>query len=181
MSSLSLYRLAGLAAILAGIAYFLDTAFDYLLPNNVLGIGIFVSLFGLHGLTGAFLYQREVGGRLNVIGYAVNFTGLAALIGLVFTNNFILPNLETAVIQELFSGPLLPIFITVGATYLLGALLFSVALWRGNIFSKIAITLYAVGSIPVALQNVFPAIIVTIGGMMVGLGIAWFGSQLWRG
>ena len=88
MSSSSLYRLAGLAAILAGIAYFLDTAVDYLLPNNVLGIGIFVSLFGLHGLTGAFLYQREVGGRLNVIGYAVNFTGLAALIGLGLYQQF---------------------------------------------------------------------------------------------
>lgn len=181
MSTTTLYRLAGLAAILAGIAYLSDTALDYLQPQNTLGVGIFVSLFGLYGLAGLFSFQREQGGYLNLVGYVLNSTGLAALIGVVFTNNFILPNLETAVIQELFAGPLLPIFITIGVIYLIGVLLFSAALWRANLFSKYAIGLYALGSIPAALPNVFPAIIVTIGGILVSIGIAWLGTQLWRG
>lgn len=180
MTSSKLYQLSGLAAILAGLAFIADTLLDILLPGNTLGIGIFVSLFGLHGLTGLFLFQREKGGWLNVIGYFLNFTGLAALIGIAFANNFIFSRLDTAVIQELFRGSLLPVFISVGVIYLIGVWVFSGALWRGHHFARWAIAIYALGSIPVAMPNVFPAIMTNIGGFMVGLSIAWLGWQLWQ-
>lgn len=180
MSSAKLYQLSGLAAILAGLAFISDTLLDVALPANTLGVGIFVSLFGLHGLTGLFLYQREKGGWLNVTGYFLNFTGLAALIGIAFANNFIFSRLDTAVIQELFSGPLLGLFIAVGVIYLVGALLFSTALWRVNYFSRVIIFLYAVSSVPVAMPNVFPTVLTHIGGILLGLSIAWLGWQLWQ-
>ena len=178
MAPAKLYQLSGLAAILAGISFITDTLLDLFFPGNGLGIGIFVSLLGLHGLTGLFLFQREKGGMLNLVGYFLNFTGLAALIGIAFANNFILSQLQTAVIQELFSGSLLIIFISIGITYLMGALLFSTALWRSHQFSRTAIAGYALGSIPVAMPNVFPIIVTSIGGILVGLSIGWLGWQL---
>lgn len=180
MNSTNLLRLSGISAILAGIAYILDTIFDFAFPDNMLGIGIFVSLFGLYGLAGLFVRQRAEGGWLNLIGYVLNSMGLAALIGVVFTNNFVVSALEKDVVEDLFSGSLLIAFISVGVIYLLGVLVFGMALWRGGVFSKSAIVLYIMGSIPVALPPVFPEAVVSLGGIMVALGIMWLGVQLWQ-
>ncbi len=181
MPSTTLYRLSGLAAILAGLAYVADTALDWLWPGNVLGIGLWVSILGLHGLTGLFLRQRQPGGALNVMGYFLNFTGLAALIGVAFANNFIVPRLDTAVTQVVFTGSTLAAFIIVGVVFLIGVFVFGAALWRTGIFSRVAVGLYMLGSIPVALPPVFPESVVTVGGLLVSLSIIWFGGQLWQG
>lgn len=181
MSSVTLFRLSGLAAILAGLAYISDTVLDWLWPGNVWGVGLLVSLLGLHGLTGLFLRQQEEGGVLNLVGYFLNFTGLAALIGVVFANNFIVPRLDTAVAEAVFTGSTLFAFIAVGILFLVGVWTFSVALWRVGLFSRAAIGVYALGAVPVALPPVFPDTAVTVGGLLVGIGIIWLGGQLWRG
>ena len=180
MKSSTLFQLSGVAAIIAGVAYLTDTILDFTHPGNLLGVGLWVSLFGLHGLTGLFLRQREPGGILNIIGYILNFTGLSALIGVVFVNNFIVPKLDAGINQALFSGPTLAAFITVGVVYLSGVLVFGTAIWRNGIFSRPATALYMLGSIPVALPPVFSAHIVTIGGVLISVSLIWFGCQLWQ-
>ena len=166
---------------MAGLAYIIDTGLDWFLPGNILGVGLWVSIFGLHALTGAILRQREQSGVLNVVGYFLNFTGLAMLIGVVFTNNFIVPRLDTAVVEALFTGPTLAAFIAIGVVFLVGVWVFSAALWRGGIFSRVAIGLYALGAVPVALPPVFPQAAVTTGGLLISAALIWFGVQLRQG
>ncbi|MEM7331736.1 MAG: hypothetical protein AAF490_06570 [Chloroflexota bacterium] len=172
------FFLSGIACIAAGVFFIADTVADFIIPNNSFGLGIWVSFLGLHGLTALYFLQREHGGYLNLAGYLLNFTGLAGLIGVGFVNNFILPNIETSVTQQLLSGPLLPIFITVGVVYLTGALLFGVAIWRGRIIKPYAAILYMLGSIPVALPPVFPELIVIGGVIFLAISLVLFGIQI---
>ncbi|GAB5489197.1 MAG: hypothetical protein Pars2KO_27670 [Parasphingorhabdus sp.] len=180
MDSTTLYRLSGYASLIASLAYLSDTALDFLLPGNPFGVGILVSLFALFGLNGIFLKHREQGGWFDLIAYLVNHLGLTALVGIVFVNNFIFPVLQPDVVKSIMSGPALGLFIAIGTTYLVGAILFGLSVWLRKVFSRPAALLYMAGSIPVALPPLFPENIVSLGGVLIAIALMWWGYELTR-
>ncbi len=174
-----LYRMGGLALILSGAAYLLDTGLDALYPGNMFGVGILVSLLGLFGMTAIFFYQYENSKILSFSAYILNFVGLSGLVAIAFFNNLVKPKLAPEVVQEILSGEALIFFALVGFVFLAGALLMGVAVWIAGKLPKSGAVIYALGAIPVALPPFFPNFAIELGGVAIAAAlILWGGSLL---
>lgn len=173
-----LLRLSGLSLLLSGCLYIADTIADFLVPGNTYGIGIFVSLTGLYGVAGLFFRQRDKATPWDLSAYVLFSTGLAALIGIAFANNFILPKLETPVLGSIMGGATLAAFITVGVVYLVGALGFALSIWRLGVSARMPCLLVALGSIPVSMPPLFPAYAVETGGLLISIAMLLWGREL---
>src|SRR5262245_54666436 len=98
----NLYRIAAYGLLLSGILIILKkTAIELLLPFNVItySAGTFAAALGLFGLTAIYLYQREEGGSLGLVGYLINWFGLALACGIEYMKNGIFPLLEPSALQ----------------------------------------------------------------------------------
>ena len=105
----NLYRLSAWAAILSGLLIISKKlVVELLLPLNPAtnAVGSFGLLLGLFTLTGVYLYQREASGRLGLIGYLVNWFGLAFVSGVDYTKLYILPYLSKSELQALLAKAL---------------------------------------------------------------------------
>lgn len=178
MSNSVLYRLGGIALILAGLAYITDTVIDFLLPENMYGVGMLVSLLGLYGMTALFLFQNEKGGVVGLLAYIFNFTGLSGLVAIAFFNNLVKNKLEPDVIKLILSGEALAFFIAVGVVFLIGALLMGVTIWRVGKLPKVGALFYVAGAVPVAIPPLFPKLAVEAGGIGISLALIIWGSSL---
>lgn len=179
MSFLNLFRLSSVAGLLSSLAIITDN----LLPegNAYNWVGVLSPVFGLLALTGLYLWQRESSGKLGVLGYTVNLLGMGLFVGLAFANAFMLPYLSGTVLKELFAGPTRWAFVAGGSIFLVGVILFGLATIKARTYPRLAAVLYMVGFIPISLQPLFPTIVITLGGLMAGIGIAWFSYALWSG
>lgn len=179
MSTSTLFRLSGLAGILSG----LFIVIDFLLPASLVvdTVGVLSAVLGLFLLTGIYLRQRAESGSLGGIGYIVASLGLALTVGAAFANTYVLSLLGESVREELFAGQTGMAFLATGVIYLLGLILFGIATIKANIFPRVAPVLLVVGFVPVSFFPFFPDIVVTIGALVAGAGIIWFGYALWSG
>jgi len=179
MSTSTLFRLSGLAGVLSG----LFIVIGFLLPRGLVvdTVGVLSAVLGLFLLTGIYLRQRAESGSLGGIGYIVASFGLALTVGVVFAATYVLSLLSESVQEELFAGPTGLAFLVSGVIYLLGLILFGIATIKANIFPRVAPVLLVVGFVPVSLSPFFPDIVVTIGAVVAGAGIVWFGYALWSG
>lgn len=175
-----LFRLGGIALILAGIAYLADTVADELVPGNVFGIGNFVSLFGLYGMMAIFFYQNTRAKHLGLLAFAFNFTGLSGLVAVAFLNNLVLPKLPAETVAEILSGSALAGLIATGVVFLIGGLLMALTVWRTQAFPRASAVLYGLGVIPVALPPLVPALATTIGGVAISVVLIVWGMTLIR-
>ncbi len=179
MSTSSLFRLSALATLVSGVCIVVGNLLG-LLPNPQTGaiIGLFSPLLGLFGLTGIYLWQREQAGVFGGIGYIVVFFGLALIVGLDYAGVFIFPRLEENVLEGLMTGPTGMIFMVSALIYLVGAILFGISVIIAGVFSWIPALLFMIGFVPVTLFAFLPDIVVTIGSIVAGVGIFWFGVSL---
>ena len=202
MTTTMLYRLAGLAALIAGLSFAIVGVFH---PANVAAsvttsawviVHIFalaLSVLGFYGLTGLYLRQVEESGWLGFIGYAMLTLWLAIVLGFTFVEVFILPPVATAspALVEGFVGMftsaastidlgILPTIWNIsGVLYLLGAIVFGVATFRAGVLPKWAGALLALGGLagPAAVR--FPPSMTGFVAIPVGIAIAWLGWALW--
>src|SRR5690348_8219320 len=80
----TLYRLSAWTAILSGLLIIIKKLIvELLLPLNPItnAVGSFGLFLGLFALTGLYVYQREASGTFGLIGYLVNWFGLAFVSG----------------------------------------------------------------------------------------------------
>lgn len=178
MSTEALYRWAGLAGIAAGV---LNIIVEFVPDTLGTQLGLVVVLLALWGLTGLYLRQRQASGLIGFIGYVVNSLGLALFVGILFPQVFILPALDPAAVERLFSGPFLTAFMVSLDIFVVGAILFGVATIRAGVFSKWAAGLYLVGFLPLLAAFFIPDIIVSIGEVVASIGIIWLSYGLWSG
>src|SRR3712207_5834973 len=85
--STALYRLAGLAGMLSGLALAVNIARrGGAIPANLLtrGIAPISSVLGLFALTGLYLRQRRATGAFGLVGYALNLVGVAGTVGVEY-------------------------------------------------------------------------------------------------
>ncbi len=179
MSMSTFYRLSAVAGLLSSLAIITDN----LLPegDSFNWVGVLSPVFGLLALTGLYLWQRETSGKLGALGYIANLLGMGFFVGLAFANAFMLPYLSGSVLKELFAGPTRWAFVVGGSIFLIGVILFGLAALKARTYPRPAAALYMVGFIPVSLQPLFPVMVITLGGLMAGIGIAWFSYALWSG
>ena len=181
MTASTLFRLSGVAGIACGLVILIQRlVIDSPVTGSPLAIGPLGPVLGLLVLTGAYLRQREESGVLGGVAYIVGFISMGFVAGIDFTRRYILVQLDPAVVQALFSGPLRIFFLAIGVSFLVGVLLFGLSSLRAGVFSRVAIVLYVVGFVPYSLSPFFPQLIVTLGQAIGALGIIWLGWELWR-
>jgi hypothetical protein len=200
MSTHHVLRLAGLAALLAGICYVLVGLFH---PANVASsvtttrwqivhvLACAMCAFGLLGMAGLYAKQAVKTGWLGLVGYLLLSLWLTLIMGFSFVEAFVLPHVASALpslVQSwmgMFNGPagtfdlgILPTIWTLSAPmYIGGGLLFGLATFRAAILPRWAGALLALSTAlaPVAalLPNASqPKIAVPFGIALVWLGFA---------
>jgi hypothetical protein len=176
-----LYRLSAWAAILSGTLIIIKKlVVELLLPLNPAtnAVGTAGLLLGLFTLTGVYLYQREASGSFGLIAYLVNWFGLAAVAGVDYARNYILPYLSKSEVQALLAGPTRAVFVSCALFFLVGVVLFSAASLRARVFPRLAIALYLIGFTVWSLSLFLPTVVVVIAEVGGAAGIIWLGGAL---
>ncbi len=179
MSSSTLFRLSGIAGLLSG----LFIVVGFVLPESLAvgTAGLLSPVLGLFVLTGIYARQRKASGSLGAVGYIVESFGLALVVGVAFASTYVLSLLSESAADELLAGQTGVAFLVSLLIFLLGVILFGIATIRAGIFPRLAAALTIVGFVPISLFPFMPDIALTIGSVLAGAGIAWFGYALWSG
>ena len=203
MSTKNLSRWSGIACILAGVLIALATLVhpSRETPEIILEqelrlvaahwLSIFFCGFLLLGLPGLYVAQSERAGRLGLVSFLMLFFGTFFL-AVSGNYGFIAPVLATqapAMLDAINAYP--PVAALNGlwiVGFFLGFIFFGIATLRARVLPRQTGILMAVGS-PLQLvggvlsQLVFEAlfIVVILGALALGLGLAWAGYSLWSG
>ncbi|MEH7254588.1 hypothetical protein V7111_20980 [Neobacillus niacini] len=199
----SLIRWSGLAAMLAGILFIVIQTIH---PADILSsvttgrwtivhyLSIAMCLFGLLGIAGIYARQVEEAGWLGLAGYLLFSLFYALTMGFQFAEAFISPLLYTEAPNlvesflalasgtsgEMNLGALATVYMLVGVLYMLGGPLFGIATIRAGILPRWAAGLFAsAGPVSVLVVSQLPHPLDRIAAVPLGLGLAWLGYALW--
>jgi len=128
-------------------------------------------------IIGIFVATPAMRGRMGSVGVVLYVAALVALVGLEFVINLVFPYVAPEVIGELRGGPLGIAFLVTSVSFLLGSIIFFIALWRVSQSPKIAILVSVISSVPIALRTAFPEVALQIG--LVGLAVGVSLLALW--
>jgi hypothetical protein len=119
---------------------------------------------------GMYLLVSRKARTLAASGAVISVTSLAGLVGVEFVLNLVFPYIGQDVVAVLRSGPLGIALTVVSMLFLLGTVIFMLALWRTSSVPKGAIILYTASSLPIALRTLFPETVLQLG--LIGLAVA---------
>lgn len=196
-----LIRMAGLAAVLAGLCFIVVGLFH---PINVpaavttatwANVHLFamaMCLFGLAGMTGLLARQAERIGWLGLAGYSLFTVWMVLVTSFSLVEAYVLPGLATE--SPAFVAGFLGMFTNVpstidlgampllwqlsGALFIVGPLLFAVATFRARILPRGAAVLQAVAALLVPVGGLVPAEYQPLVMVPVGLSLIWLGVAL---
>jgi hypothetical protein len=193
---------AGLSAMAAGIIFAGIQPIhppDVLASVNTSAFIIITSfktvmcLFGLFGIAGLYARHVEATGWLGLAGYLLLTSFYAVQMCYAFTEPLVLPLLTSAAptfvesVMGMASGAGGPmnlgafatIYSLVSLLYLLGLLLFGIAIFRARILSRWAAGLLAVSGPLAILMSLLPHQIARLAAMPMGFALIWLGYALW--
>ncbi len=180
-SSVTLYRLSAVAGFLCALILLVNAGrrggviAGSDLTHVIAPLG---EIFGLVAISGLYFRQQGRTGRLGLIGYGLNFVGMAGLVGAEFILNLIFPTLPAAQVGTLLAGPTGAVFKATSVLFLVGAILFGAAMWRIAVLPRPAVLLYALGCVPIGLRGVLPAFTLPIGLAGVAAALVWLSVEL---
>ena len=180
MSTKFLYRLSALAGVLSGLCIIIGKLFIPL-PNRQIGeiFDFFSPFLALPFVVGLYLRQRKPFGIFGGVAFIVLFMGLATIVSLDYFGAFIAPYLPEGTIDLIWESPAGVVAAVSGLMFLIGEILFGISVMRAGVFSKIASMLFMVGMFLVPLGEVIPEIAVVIGSIIAGIGLIWWGIELY--
>lgn len=199
----ALLRAAGLAAVAAGGLFIL---IQFIHPHehaaNVATtrwqvthlLSMVMAVLAVVGLTGMYLRQAERTGVLGLLAYLLFAANFLAIFAWTFLEALVLPLLVPQVprfVDDIIAIPgggtvvgdvgALPVVnAAAGVGYLLGGLLFGVAMYRGRTLARWAALLLSVGTIATILIPVIPHAAARATAVPVGVALAGLGWSLWR-
>ncbi|HEU4782022.1 MAG TPA: hypothetical protein VFS83_01650 [Ktedonobacterales bacterium] len=198
-----LIRWSGLAAVVAGLIF---ASIQPIHPPDVVAsvttrewaiittLKTAMCLLFLLGITGLYARQVNKVGWLGLVGFLVLSLSWAVQTAFVFAEAFIMPPLASTAPQfvdgflgisygraSAVSLGALPVLYTtlVGISYMLGGLLFGIAMLRAGILPRWAAGLLAVASALTPLAALLPHNIQRLAAIPVALALAWLGYALW--
>ena len=195
MSTSNVIRWAGLSAVVAGVlAIFAPIIHPPDDPSSVAtsswAIAHYLilgwSVFALLGITGIYARQVEEAGWLGLVGFLTFFVGLALITSVAFLEALVMPLLATAAPQSMavfLPGEGLGVLDTVrlpaGLIFIVGGLLFGIAIIRAGILPRWAAILFVIGIASVLLAPLLPEVVGRIIAIPAWVGFAWLGYALW--
>lgn len=201
-SAPNLIRLTGLAAVAAGVIF---AGIQPIHPPDALSsvttqawgiitpLKVVMCLLFLLGWTGLYASQVKAAGWLGLAGFLLLSLCWALQAGFIFAEAFIVPLLATAApsfvdgylgiaagrASDVNLGVLPALFTLVGILYVLGGLLFGIALFRARILPRWPAVLLAAGSALTPAAALFPHQIQRFAAIPVGVAAVALGYALW--
>jgi hypothetical protein len=178
---LTLLRFGAVSGVLCGLSIGVPGAVEVftgetIATSVVLGIS---PAFAPPLLVALHLRQAAVAGALGSVGYAANLIGLALFGGAAFALNLILVHLDPAVLTDLLAGPARLALLGAALVFVVGTVLFGVAMFRARVFPRPAAASYAVALPLFALAAPLPDTVQTSGlHVLVGLTLVWLSLGL---
>jgi hypothetical protein len=199
-----LTRWAGLAAVAAG-AIFIGVQINHpdLNATSIQTTNVYVrdclkvlmAALALAGITGMYLNQIRRHGVLGLIGYVVFSAGYLGIMAVTFFVSFVSPGVATpnarlvndaiavntgrgTVVGDI--GALQPVIQGIGFAYLIGGLLFGVALYRARVLPRWAAALLAVGGVASAALTLMPDAYYRLIAFPNGIAMVALGYSLWK-
>lgn len=198
----ALIRAAGVSAVLSGLLYIVIQPIH---PEEnaatvtstawvvVAGMTIAMAVLGLVGASGVYFRQVRETGLTGLVGYLMFGSFYLAVTAWTFVEVFVLPRIADEAPQfvddflgipagvspqgEVGALPLL--FTIVSGLYLVGGLVFGVAVHRAGILHRGAAALLAAGSVGAVAAAVLPHAVGRYAAVPVGLAMVWLGWSLW--
>lgn len=156
-----------------------------------------MAVLALVGITGMYLSQVPRNGRLGLVGFGVLAVGYLLIMGTAYTAAFVLPTVAAA--DPAYADDVLAVstggsavgdiglFAVVAEiqdfAYLVGGLLFGIALFRARVLARWASLLLAVGGVVTVVLSLMPDAFYRLlafpnGIAMIGLGVSlWLGAR----
>jgi hypothetical protein len=128
-------------------------------------------------VVGIYMLVSHQAGALGTTGAVISVMALAGLVGVEFVLNLVFPYVDPGVIAALRVGPLGIALTAVSMLFLLGTVVFMLALWRSSNVPRGVVVLYTASVIPIAFRTVFPETVLQLG--LVGLAVAIIGLAIW--
>ena len=201
MTASTLMRLAGLSTTLAGLGFIIVGMFHPLnIPAsvttdtwiNVHIVAIAMSFFGMFGMAGLYARQAEKSGWLGLIGFVMFSLWLALVMCFSFIEAFILPRLAASspifiegilgmysgVASQIDLGILPTLWAISGPLYIVGPLLFGIAIFRAGTLPRWAGAFLAIASLLTPVAALVPAELEPKVMIPVGLALVWLGYAL---
>ena len=203
LTASNLIRWAGLSAVVAGVIF---AGIQPIHPPDVLpsvntnfwaiitSLKSVMSIFGLFGIVGLYARQVKETGWLGLAGYLLLSIFYAVQMCYSFAEALILPLLATVAPKfvesalgmangaggEMNLGAFATVYSLVSVMYLLGLLLFGIALFRARILSRWAAGLLALsGPLAIIMVTLLPHQVARLAAMPMGIALAWLGYALW--
>ena len=153
-----------------------------------------MAALALVGITGMYLRQFRQVGVVGLVGYLLLGAGYLLMFATEIISAYVLPglvHLAPGYVNDLVVaaaggkpagdiGAMSTVLNVTGIGYMVGGLLFGVALFRANILSRLASALLAVGTIATVSLAVLPESFNRPLAVPVGLALVGLGVSLWR-
>lgn len=202
ISTSSLIRSAGLAAMLAGILFIVIQQIHP--PENLSSVTIntwaivhyltiAMALFGLVGIAGIYARQVKEAGWLGLGGFLMLSLFWVATTAFTFAEAFILPLLAidapefvegylgifSGTVSKVSLGALPAVAPLAGGLYILGGLLLGIATLRAGILQRWAAGLLAFAAVSTLGSSLLPHPLDRLLAVPMGLALVWLGYALW--
>ncbi len=152
-----------------------------------------MTALALAGITGVYLFQATKVGVLGLLGYVVFAAGYLSMLGTVYVAALVLPSIagsSTAYVNDVIAvatnhpatgdiGGMQPAILFTGVTYIVGGVLFAIALFRANVLARWASALLAVGTLSAIGAGIVPEY-ERLFAIPTGLALVGLGYSLWR-
>ncbi len=197
-----LLRAAAVGAAIAGLIFIgvqinhpaLDatsiTTTDVMIRNS---LKMVMAALALAGITGVYLFQVPKIGVLGLIGYVVFALGYLSMFGTEYVAGLVLPSIahsSTAYVNDVIAvatnqpaigdiGWMQGAILFTGLTYIVGGVLFAIALFRANVLARWASALLAVGTLSAIGAGIVPQY-ERLFAIPTGLALVGLGYSLWR-
>jgi hypothetical protein len=153
-----------------------------------------MAALALVGIAGMYLRQHREAGFVGLVGYLVFTVGYLAMFSVQVMAAAVLPNLvdtEPGFVNDVVAaaaggtpngdiGGIQTLFNVAGAGYLLGGLIFGIALFRTRVLARWAAALLAVATVSTAALAVLPHSFDRPFAIPTGIAFIGLGVSLWR-
>jgi hypothetical protein len=202
ITTTTLTRAAGLAAVAAGLLFIL---IQFIHPQEgaasvtttawtvTHALGVVMAALTLVGISGMYLRQVRETGLLGLIGFVLFGSCYLLITAFEFVEAFVLPAVAdqaprfvddflAIAASGVIVGDVVALVMAsavTGVTYVVGGLLFGVALFRAGILARWAAVLLAVGSVGTLSVSVLPLALDRLIAVPLGVALAGLGYSLW--
>ena len=205
ITTTKLTRAAGLAAVAGGLLFIavqlkhphLDAAFATTTEWAVREtMKVCMAVLSLIGITGIYLRQVRQTGVLGLVGYVVLGVGYLAILSIQVVAVFVLPTLaasQPGYVNDVVAvavgrapvgdiGAMQPFIQLGGLAYIVGGVIFGIALFRAGILARWAAALLAVGGVATVATVLLPLpeTVQRMFAIPVSIALIGLGYSLWR-